>query len=107
MGPGWMRRRPRQTMTNMRQKLRQTVAALASASAAFAGPALAETVQTGCAISEAGLPATVDQYLPAAQACVAAPPQGVSARADLEAQTLAAINATRSVAGMAPLAMRP
>lgn len=95
-------------MTSMKQTLRQTVAAMVIAGAAFAGPALAQDMQaSACTIADAGLPATVDQYLPAAQTCLAAPPAGVSPRADLEAQVLADLNAARADAGLAPLDARP
>jgi uncharacterized protein YkwD len=78
------------------------------AGAAFAGPVLAQDQQAAaCTIQAAGLPATVDQYLPAAQACLAAPPAGITVRADLEAQALAALNAQRADAGLAPLTARP
>lgn len=95
-------------MTAMKQTLRQTVAAMVIAGAAFAGPAIAQDLQaSACTIADAGLPATVDRYLPAAEACLAAPPAGVSARADLEAELLTELNAARAEAGLAPLTARP
>ncbi len=91
----------------MKQTLRQTVAAMVIAGAAFAGPAFGEEAGATCTISEGGLPATLDRFIPAAHACLQAPPAGVTLRADLEAQALADLNAERRAAGLKPLTLRP
>lgn len=59
-----------------------------------------------CGLNGAGLPETLNRFVPAAQACLQAPPAGVAVRQDLEADALAALNAQRDAAGVKDLRLR-
>lgn len=89
----------------MLHKLCQTVAVLASASAAFAGPALAAG-DNACRVAEAGLSTQLEAYLDEASHCVAQPPEGVTLRNDVEAELVRQINERRAAAGEDPLRLR-
>lgn len=78
----------------MLQNMRHTVAALAAASAAFAGSALAAN-DGPCRLGAADLPTDVQAYAEMAGTCLSHPPDGVQLRPDLEARLLKAINARR------------
>lgn len=78
----------------MLQNMRQTVAALVTASAVLAGPALAAN-DGQCRLGAAGLPTDVQAYAETARTCLANPPEGVRLRPDIEAQLLEAINVRR------------